>query len=686
MPLFFSAEELSSWRGREGCGPAASLLSALRERVIARASSPGLTGRHSSVSWWHCAAEHLTDAAGLQSIEPTPAVSHWLRSAALEIARLDEQAWVGPPFRDHSLQPAVGNLETAHLSWALAVVLDLAPAAFSEREQAELREALRERAIPLCLRWLDRNRSVSNWRCVLTAGVAVAAAVLDDDRAIIAAAHHYRVAAQCFQADGSYGESLQYANYAAFHLMLSWEALVRRRPAIATELPLLPHGKFVHWAACSLFYLKPLGGGWGTTPRPRSANFGDSAAIFRPSADLLLHIARRTATLAPATAGLARWLFDTLYEGQLRSEPWDRASFGFVNHFGFLSLPLSTGATGPLTPTQAGLSTTAPFDNGDVLLRDAWDGSTTLAIRTGGRAALFCSGHLHGDINSFILAHRNERLLVDPGHSCYRGLVHEIEVGSRCHNTCTFLPKASSFGLQEEVTTSLQQAAPPRRLLDGQMQPLPEVQRATRMRLCAREGDVSVVVSDAAAAYRSNVREFTRLWMLAGPNVLFIVDFIVTSIPVQTTWHWVLNNRDGELALELTGANRFTMRRGDVGLAFLHAGPARIAPTVHGFVHDAYHPEVGQLGEGASGSGRIVQLREPGAATERTAINALVFADSSGLSSCTVSADEDYVQVRDPRWTWHLHVAPGSRRVSLHRDDGKRWTIGPGPDQDWVLS
>jgi len=81
------------------------------------------------------------------------------------------------------------------------------------------------------------------------------------------------------------------------------------------------------------------------------------------------------------------------------------ASFGFVNQFGFLTLPLLTDAVAPLSPAAAGLPALASFDNGDVLARDDWAGRTILALRTGGAAPLACSGHLHGDVNSFILAH-----------------------------------------------------------------------------------------------------------------------------------------------------------------------------------------------------------------------------------------------------------------------------------------
>lgn len=678
MSLFFTATEQRHFEHARLSNPAAPLLEALRERVARRAASPGRLDREATVDWWHCAAEYLTDAAFTVAVSPEPAISEWLRQAALGVARTDEQGWVGPPFRDHNTRPLVGNLETAHLSWSLAATLDLAPQVFSVVEREEITAALREHAIPQCRRWLERSNIVANWRCVLTAGLAVPAAVLDDRTAMAEAVRHFKVAVQAFQDDGSYGESLQYANYAAFHLMLAWEALVRRQPELAPELPLFPHSRFVHWAACSHLYLKPMGGGWGGLDRPRAANFGDSAAIFRPTADLLLHIATRTAALEPKTAGVARWLFDTLYLGQPGQGPWDRASFGFVNHFGFLALPLLAAAAPPLAPVQAGLPVLAGFDNGDVLARPAWDSSTILALRTGGPEPLACCGHLHGDLNSFILVHNRERLLIDPGHSCYRGLIHDLETQSRCHNTCTFTGE-SGFGLQEEVASGiLTQQAPPRRLLDAQRQPLPPVQRPTRTLLCAREGAVMAVASEAAGAYGPGVREFTRLWLLAGANVLFVVDRIATARPLRTTWHWILNNRDGQLDCMLEPPHGFVMRRGLAGLKLVHAGTANLANVAHAFMHDAYHPKHGQLGEGRSGSATQVNFVEASGTTERIALFALVFDDAARLGDWQVETAAGAVTVRGGGESWSLRAGDVAHPITLQNGAGRQWTVDPG--------
>src|SRR5690606_12153879 len=120
---------------------------------------------------------------------------------------------------------------------------------------------------------------------------------------------------------------------------------------------------------------------WGAHPMPRSVNFNDSAAVYRASADNLLHIAARAKTRYPEAAGLARHLFDTLYTPCTEHGPHDLASFGFVNDFGFLTFPLFAAAAEPLAPEDTRPEPVETFSCGDVIARD---GSTVLAAKTGG--------------------------------------------------------------------------------------------------------------------------------------------------------------------------------------------------------------------------------------------------------------------------------------------------------------
>jgi hypothetical protein len=322
-----------------------------------------------------------------------------------------------------------------------------------------------------------------------------------------------------------------------------------------------------------------------------------------------------------------------------------------------------------------------------VLARDAWDGRTILAARTGGSEPLACCGHLHGDLNSFILAHNRERLLVDGGHSCYRGLVHGIEINTGCHNTCTFSAEPAGFGLQEDrAGGALQQHAPARRLLDPTGQPQPAAPRATRQLLAARFGAVSVIASDAAAAYGRGVREFTRVWLLAGSNVLFVVDYIVTALPMRTTWHWLLNNRDNGLDLHLIRPDRLVMQRGAVALKLFHCGPARLANIAHGYVHDAYHPKPAQLGEGHSGSGTLVNFTESAPTTDRCAVHAFAFDAAGAVSRWHLKNDGGSVMLEGGDESWTLRAESSHRGITLLTGDGRSWKIHGEDPTRWQLA
>lgn len=646
MSLFLSESERKNLQAlRPTCSVAEGLYWGLNVRVSERAASPGLSDRNTTSDWWHHAAEYLSDAAMAHALKTSPQLQAWLRAATLEIVRRPIADWVGPWFRYHGPNPN-GHLETGHLSWGVAVVLDLAADIFSEKEVEEIRSALREKGLDLCRRYLQTQTGFMNWRTVLNAGFAVSAAVLGDAEAMEEAAEMYRNCAGLFQADGSYGESLQYANYASFSMMLAYEALTR---AGIKNLPLDPMVHQPRWQAASHFYNKPLSG-WGTVPRSRAANFNDSAAIFRPSADLLLHVAARGKDAFLQDARLARWMFEETYLPITNVGPHDLASFGFVNDFGFLSLALWADAAEALSPEQAGLSELEVFSNGDAIARDAWKGQTILATH-GGSELLNCMNHQHADLNSGILVHREERLLVDPGHSCYRSFVHtDIEMRTNTHNTCTF--EVPGVGQLEQRRLASRRLDPKTRICE------PAIDRGAVRKLVASADDIRVIQSDAAAIYGDPIQTFLRTWILCGSNTLFVVDRIVADQPVKTVWHWLLNNRDGALEMKPVPPDRLVVRRNGVGMKMFNLGNASLGGPSYSFMHDAYHPLPGQLGEGASGSAWKMQWTENEALTDRSMIHAICM--------------DDYGKIAG----WHLRKQDGVDAI----------LESPGRSESWQLT
>ncbi len=690
MSIFLSIEEREQFLAfRKAHELGADLFWALHNRATARAESPGLHGPHGESQWWFCAAEYLTDAAMAWALKPDDQLGIWLRDTVLSLVRRSEDDWIGPWFRNHATQPAVGHLETAHLARAVATALDLAPGVFTPGEHDEVVSILSERALPMCARWLDRNKHLANWRCILSAGYAVTAAVLDNREAMDRAADEYRLCLNIFQPDGTYGESLQYANYAAYHLMMVREALTRCRPERSSELSMTPYVLMPRWQAASLFYRKPLSD-WGATARPRSANFNDSAAMFRPSADLLLHIAARGQTDHPVEAGLARWLFETLYTPDINQTPTDVATFGFVNDFGFLAVPLLPVAAQAVSPQAASLPTLMAFSNGDVLARDAWDGRTVLAVHGGGDP-LCGPGHLHFDLNHFILVHNRERLLVDPGHGCYRNSIRALDIATSSHNTCTFEVQAGDkLGLQEDAHSArlLEQTRSARRYFDPDTrQPGPPADRGGRRLLAQQIDDLTVIGSDAAALYGAPIRQFARFWFLCGTHALFVVDRIASDDPVRTIWNWMFNNRDGNLELKPVPPDRIVARRGAAGMKLFHLGGGQPVKMQNAIIHDRYHPEPGQRGEGRPGSGLGYSWKEQEPVRERTVVHAIAVDSYGRVAGWHLREDAEGPMLESPdkRVRWQLSVCPDATAMQIREQGADRTWRVQAANGHWTL-
>ncbi|WP_046243308.1 hypothetical protein [Hymenobacter terrenus] len=667
---------------------------ALAQRVASRLAAPALATEpdgtdRGRLGWWYPAAEYLSDAAMEHALAPTEELGQWLREETMRTARRPVADWVGPWFRSHT-EPFTGHLETAHLCWGVAAVLDLAPEVLSEDEQEEAKQALYEKGIVLCRRWLQQNTHLANWRGIMTSGATVAAAALGDEELLDELLPDLARMAQAFQPDGSYGESLQYGNYLANALMLAHEALIRKYPTRAEALDVAAYGRGMGWMAQSMLYRRPLSG-WGPDDRARAVNFNDSAALFRPSGDLLLHVAARYDD--PVQAGLARGLFQTYYEPCPTQGPHFLATFGMVNDWGFLTLPLLTRQPAALFPDEAKLPLTAAYANGNTFVRDGWDGKSVVAIQGGMNEGCFAPGHLQGDLNSFLLAYGRERLLADPGHSCYRNLIHGVESATQTHNSCTFLIEQDGLGLQEDLAKIKlleQRNVLSRRVIKADGTVGPPVERGGRLRATQRVGNVSLVVSEVAASYDRPIEEFTRLWLQCGSNVTFVLDRIRAAEPVTTVWNWLINNRDDATQIYATPGEVQATRHG-VGLRLWHTGTptgklAAPAGPVYAYMHDAYHPEPAQLGEGLPGSGLLFRFTDTAPARATHRLHIIVADEAAELANWQLESSPESWTIRNADQAFTLFLPQLTPlRLQLQTTQGE-WQVEETNETDYHLT
>jgi Heparinase II/III-like protein len=662
--FFLSDAEREQLKNAPSTSPTAAYLTGMQNRVYKRANSIDFGDKSTTTEWWHHASEFLTDAALIHAIRPSDKSDAWLRSSILEIVRRPNADWTGPGFRAGGDGPITGTLETAHLAWGIGLAFDMSSDLFTFAESEEIIKAIREKGLIPCKKYLDKTNFYHNWNCVLYAGFAVSAAVLEDEAAIKYAKDWMPNALDHFQKDGSYGESLQYGNYAAYSVMVAQEALLRYSifKGEKKSISLDPYAKMTTWSAYALLYKKPLSG-WPLMDWPRSINFGDSASIFRLSGDLLVHIACRAKKELPQEAGTASWLFNTLYSPN-EPGPHDLASFGFVNDYGFLTAMMLGDMAAPISPTEAKLPLTTAFTGGDVYARDAWGGLTTLASRVPG-IERHAAAHIHGDINSFMLVHNKERLLVDPGHTCYRELTRDLDISSETHNTCTF----------ETVKTD---KTPARKLIqvmenqDGSMNrgmkyvndlPVgaPPVDLKGKRLITSRVGNVSVIGADAAALYGAPLTNYSRFLILCGSHTLFIVDHISSDEPIKTTWNFLLNNRDGLLDLQMNRKeNSIIAQRGNAGILIKDNAQGGLIGPIYALMHDAYHVLPNQeMTEGEIGSATLMRWQEPQALKERTVVHSLAFDEPAVLKSWVTTADANTYSIKssDRKENWTLTVA-----------------------------
>ncbi len=408
-------------------------------------------------------------------------------------------------------------------------------------------------------------------------------------------------------------------------------------------------------------------------------NFNDSAAIFGPMPDLLMHIAARVPKGLSKEAALASWLFDHLYGENPAQGPFDRSTFGFVNRCGFLSVLLRPKAPAPLSPEDAGLALTSRFSNGNCILRSSWNEAGTVLAFNGASDPLSAPGHLHRDLGSFILVHEKERLLADPGHSCYRNLIHDVECSTKAHNCCSFKVHGSGELLEQRGCAQRKIGS------DGKLLDL--VKRPGEHLLCASIDDVSVAASELADAYGKPLVSYKRFCILAGEHAVFVVDSIESSEPVAANWNWLLNNRDGQLDFKLVHPDRLVARRGNAGMKLFHIGDASLSGPIYGYIHDAYHPLPNQLGEGKPGSG--LHFAWSGKESMRQMAGHAIVADSYGLSAGW------HMRAKSPS-QFALEAPGGSCFWELSMDyeamtlreavSGRSYSIAKGQNGNWSLS
>lgn len=574
---------------------------ALFTRVTDKVNNLELSDKDTTTAFWHNVLEYLGDLSFLAAQRNDDKLKNFAKRTALSIAELPEELWIGPIFRERTY-PLRGHLETAHLSAALSLFLDLCGDILTEEEYDLCVSALKEKAIPLCRAWLDNKpHFLNNWNAVLTMGVALPAAVLGLKDELEFCADYLARVSELLQSDGSYGEGLQYGNYYLWTFLLANEAVVR---AGYPSAPLERAGKYLEYCHYNLLANKPLDG-WGEYPRPRCFNFDDCTAIFAPNPDILALLGFRLKDSMPDNAVLARAILERFYADNPSQGPFDRTSFGFVPRGGWMLLLfyMQMKKDGVLPQFER----TRAFKNGVAVIRTGeWsDNDLAVAVNAPAPEGLASAGHRHQDMNAIQIFFGRERLIADPGHACYRSKTRNADVGTASHSTCIFNAGAMMTPMGGE-THLAQKSTPVRKTLaDGTFgEP---VQVPGKLEFTGSCGDVAAIVSEVAACYGEPLKLFRRHVIVCGKNAVFVIDDFDSDIPLPAKWVWCFNNRDGKLEYKKVNdasSQRMVIRRGNAGLKIMSGDRENLkfSGESYGFLHDAYHPDAGAEGAGEAGT------------------------------------------------------------------------------------
>ncbi len=656
MGFFIREEELERLRQAPKDSRQITFYRALKKRGYKNTQADCLVQPEDTQEWYHLCWERLSDAAFLCRVEQDEKIGKWLHTRVMEIVRMELDTWIGPWYRERGPVPK-GALETAHITLAVCEAVDICSFLFSEEEKKEILVALREKGMILCRRYCqaieEEQNHINNWFMVLLNGFGTAAAVLGEQEEIRQAVHWARLAGSLYNRN-DYGETVQYSNYATLHLSHLNEILLRVGVA-EEELDLNCYAGLMEWYAASFLYQKPLDKGGKSYPR--SVNFGDCAALFRPSGDVLAHISSRRKETMPRQAQLAAWLLETMYpEPELG--PDELASFGFFNQFQYYTVLMMPDMAEAVSPGQIGLPATLSFEGGQIISRDCWEQPKVVVAIQAGYHSLNVTSHRHMDQNSFQLAIGKERMLIDPGHCCYRLRTQREAVSELSHNT---------FSIKYQG-----------KLL---------MQREVRGNIFKREGidnrqicnyfwkSVQIVASDATRLYGDPITKAVRVWIMKLPHEMFVVDMVTASEPVVLCTHFCANNRDNGLSVHQKTQDRLVLRRGGQALKLFNAysgTDGRATETRLTFdwtaMHDYYHPLPNQGGQGKEGSVCRYQWDGP-EGKEQIRIHTFLMDDSQAVKGWHVYYTQDsFVRMESPDRNRFLDAKVEMGRVIL-RDE-----------------
>lgn len=253
-----------------------------------------------------------------------------------------------------------------------------------------------------------------------------------------------------------------------------------------------------------------------------------------------------------------------------------------------------------ISPQQAGWAHSRCFmDTGYQFLRSGWtmENDLVFAMQSGGSTR--SRAHEHHDRNSFLLYAQGELFIADPGHSCYRGALHNSYDTQTCAHATWAIPGENQSLAYLEMGMRAEEA-----------RPFPSYNNAA-VPAQQLHPEVSMMCTQARRCYTPAWKDYTRRAFIVHGRYILLWDSVDTGRPDKAVeCPLPINARDGQLQVQRE-ANGYRLLRPHADL-YLFTAASDAAMAVYqepGILHDAYHIYPGMAVEGKAGSAVRLVLR-----------------------------------------------------------------------------
>jgi hypothetical protein len=288
------------------------------------------------------------------------------------------------------------------------------------------------------------------------------------------------------------------------------------------------------------------------------------------------------------------------------------------------------------------------FANGKCYIRSGWaPGAQVMAMLSGGRTRVGFSHH-RPYRNGVVLAAFGEYLLVNPGHSSYRGAMRrEWDMLTRSGNTVTIDGKSQLFPAKSRQPQHV----------EGEPRALPLLITAGEL--------VDVMASEAAGCYQPAMHSVRRTVIFVREAGYWLIwDRLRGNDAHRYDSFWHVHNLDGNTELSAVAPNRWLLRRplADMTIHCLSATPlaAQINP---GIMHRQYAYNPGGAGEGKPGSALELQVAPAEACADWDLITLLVPTPKDQPRPLSAQVANDQVDISGDGHSAHLVL--GENRLDI---------------------